>query len=97
MTRRFSGLHGSEQLVFSELPGIEPIPKMAVSCGDVKFGYAKVPEEARNDLRLRQRSRCHQAFEHCLVERIALVGAHHRRRCHAVIGDPHTDSVFAHE
>ena len=38
----------------------------------------------------------HQAFEHGLVKRIVLIGAHHRHRCHATGTDPHTNSVFAH-
>jgi hypothetical protein len=34
-----------------ELPGIEPAPKMVVSCGDVESDYAKQRESTRNDLR----------------------------------------------
>jgi hypothetical protein len=36
-----------------ELPGIEPAPKMVVSCGNVEFNDAKRRETTRNDLRIR--------------------------------------------
>ena len=36
-----------------ELPGIEPAPKMAVSCGNVEFDYAKRRQMTRNDVRIR--------------------------------------------
>jgi hypothetical protein len=36
-----------------ELPGIEPVPKMVVSCGNVEFDDAKRREMTPNDLRIR--------------------------------------------
>jgi hypothetical protein len=36
-----------------ELPGIEPAPKIVVSCGNVEFDYAKPRQMTRNDLRIR--------------------------------------------
>jgi hypothetical protein len=38
-----------------ELPGIEPAPKMGLTCGNVGFDYAKRRETTRNDLRIRGR------------------------------------------
>ena len=38
-----------------ELPGIEPAPKMVVTCGNAQFDYAKVRETTRNDLRIGRR------------------------------------------
>ena len=38
-----------------ELPGIEPGPKIDLSCGNVEFNYAKRRQMTRNDLRIRRR------------------------------------------
>ena len=37
-----------------ELPGIEPVAKMALICGDTHFNDATVRETTRNDLRIRE-------------------------------------------
>ena len=36
-----------------ELPGIEPVTKIALSCGNAELEYAKRRESTRNDLRIR--------------------------------------------
>src|ERR1700757_1886033 len=38
-----------------ELPGIEPAPKITVSCANAEFDYAKQRETTRNDLQIRRR------------------------------------------
>jgi hypothetical protein len=38
-----------------ELPGIEPAPKMVVTCGNAEFDSAKVRETTRKYLRIRRR------------------------------------------
>ena len=38
-----------------ELPGIEPLTKSPLSCGNIDFGHAKQRETTRNDLRMRGR------------------------------------------
>jgi hypothetical protein len=38
-----------------ELPGIEPAPKIAVSCGNTEFDYAKRRKTTQKYLRIRER------------------------------------------
>ena len=41
-----------------ELPGIEPAPKIAVTCGNAEFDDAKVRETTRNDAGIREKCLC---------------------------------------
>jgi len=50
----------ADQRFLVELPGIEPAPKISLSCAKVRFGYVKRRESTRNDLRIRERCWWHQ-------------------------------------
>jgi hypothetical protein len=62
------------------LPGIEPAPKMAMTCGNVELEYAKRRESTRNDLRIRERRLCGSGSCLTFEVRLLLYGSKTRFR-----------------
>jgi hypothetical protein len=53
---RIQARNGDPAWPFSvELPGIEPVAKIALTWGNAGFRYARRRESTRNDLRIRER------------------------------------------
>jgi hypothetical protein len=55
MKKTGQSLDALTSILAVELPGIEPAPKMVVTCGNAEFDYPKVRETTRKYLRIRRR------------------------------------------